>query len=153
MNDQDQECMREWARSNGKSVRQKTVRQETTKYKAGTLPLNMYKGKQPIGEKVQFETPSINGLNQNNKNSSEHLDENRMDLKDEYSEGSDSSDLGIDDNDGRENSLSFLRTTRSGRSITINRSLFKWNVRFHCPDDSYFLSSWFHKSFLVFHEG
>ena len=42
MNDEDQERMREWARNNEKSVRQRTVRQETTKYKAGTLPLNMY---------------------------------------------------------------------------------------------------------------
>ena len=50
MDDEDQERMREWARNNGKSVRQRTVRQETTKYKAGTLPLNMYERKQQIGE-------------------------------------------------------------------------------------------------------
>ena len=42
--------MREWARDNGKSVRQRTVRQGTTKYKAGTLPLNMYERTQPNGE-------------------------------------------------------------------------------------------------------
>ena len=34
--------MLEWAANNGKAVRQRTVRQETTKLKAGTLPLNMY---------------------------------------------------------------------------------------------------------------
>ena len=48
--------MREWARENGKSVRQRTVRQETKKYKAGTPPLNMYEREQPIGEKILFET-------------------------------------------------------------------------------------------------
>ena len=125
MNGQDQECMREWARNNGKSVRQRTVRQEITKYKAGTLPLNMYESKKPISEKIQFETASDNKLHENDENSSEHLDENRSDLIDEYSEGSDSSDLEIDGDDESENGLSFLRTTRSGRSITINRSLFQ----------------------------
>ena len=56
MDDEDQERMREWARNNGKSVRQRTVRQETTKYKAGTLPLNMYERKQPIGEKYSLQS-------------------------------------------------------------------------------------------------
>jgi hypothetical protein len=32
----------EWANTHGKCVRQRTVRQETTSYKCGTLPLNMY---------------------------------------------------------------------------------------------------------------
>ena len=35
--------MREWAVQHGKFVWQRTVRQETTKFKAGTLPLNMYR--------------------------------------------------------------------------------------------------------------
>ena len=64
MNDEDQEHMKEWARNNGKSVRQRTVQQETTKYKAGTLPLNMYEGNQPVGEKIQFEIPSAYDVNE-----------------------------------------------------------------------------------------
>lgn len=40
MDNEDQESMIEWA-CNRKSVCQRTVQQETTKYKAGTLPLNM----------------------------------------------------------------------------------------------------------------
>ena len=56
MNDEDQERMREWARNNEKSVRQSTVRQETTKYKAGTLPLTMYERKQPIMEKYSLQS-------------------------------------------------------------------------------------------------
>ena len=45
---------------------------------------------------------------------------------DKYSDGSDSSDSEMDIDDEIENDLTFLRTTRSGRSIciTINRSLF-----------------------------
>ena len=46
---------------------------------------------------------------------------------DEYSDGSDSCDSEMDIDDEIENDLTFLRTTRSGRSITINRSLFKSN--------------------------
>ena len=56
MSDVHQNVMREWARDNGKSVRQRTVRQETTKYKLGTLPLNMYQSEEQIGEKVSLMT-------------------------------------------------------------------------------------------------
>ena len=55
MSDVHQDVMREWARDNGKSVRQRTVRQETTKYKSGTLPLNMYQSEEQTGEKVKFD--------------------------------------------------------------------------------------------------
>ena len=40
--------MKEWAQEHGKPVRQRSARQETTKKKAGTLPLSMYKKPQPI---------------------------------------------------------------------------------------------------------
>lgn len=49
MDEKDQERMKEWAHNNKKSVRQRPVRQETTRYKAATL--NMYERKQTIGEK------------------------------------------------------------------------------------------------------
>ena len=42
LNDREREVMLELAANNGKAVRQRTVRQETTKFKAGTLPLNMF---------------------------------------------------------------------------------------------------------------
>ena len=41
MSPEDKELMRKWARDHGKCVRQRTARQETTKYKAGTIPLNV----------------------------------------------------------------------------------------------------------------
>ena len=43
---------------------------------------------------------------------------------DAYSDGSDSSDSEIDIDDEIENVLTFFKTTRSGGSITIDRSLF-----------------------------
>ena len=52
----DMETMRQCAREHGKCVRQRTVHQETTKYKAGTLPLNMYERSiEPSGAPVVFE--------------------------------------------------------------------------------------------------
>ena len=42
MSSADQDLMRNWSNTHDKCVRQRTVREETTKYKAGSLPLNMY---------------------------------------------------------------------------------------------------------------
>ena len=50
MSSADQGLMRNWANSHGKC----TVRQETTKYKAGTLPLNMYQTAVHRGERLEF---------------------------------------------------------------------------------------------------
>ncbi len=48
---EDIEKMKSWATDHGKCVKQRTIRQETTKYKCGTLPLNMYLQKQkPVSE-------------------------------------------------------------------------------------------------------
>ena len=45
--------MMDWAANNGKAVRQRRVRQETTMFKSGTLPLNMYRASNyPKGKKI-----------------------------------------------------------------------------------------------------
>ncbi|KAJ7337297.1 hypothetical protein OS493_010156 [Desmophyllum pertusum] len=54
MSSADQDLMRNWANSPGKCLRQCTVRQEITKYKAGTLPLNMYQTAVQRGERLEF---------------------------------------------------------------------------------------------------
>ena len=46
--------MIEWATTNGKAVRQRSVRQETTMFKAGALPLNMYRTSDYPKDKVSF---------------------------------------------------------------------------------------------------
>ena len=51
MSSADQDLMRNWA-NQGTCVRQRTVRQETTKYKAGTLPL--YQTAVHRGERLEF---------------------------------------------------------------------------------------------------
>ena len=54
LNNGEQVLTRGWAANYGKAVRQRTVRQETTMFKAGTLPLNMYATSVPQNEKVRF---------------------------------------------------------------------------------------------------
>ena len=44
-----------WAANNGKAIRQRTVRQETTKFKAGTLPRNLYATSAQSTEKMIIE--------------------------------------------------------------------------------------------------
>ena len=66
MSPEDKELMRKGVTDHGKCVRQRTVRQETTKYKAGTLPLNMYQTSdtlQSVGERIVW--PSEHGGDQN----------------------------------------------------------------------------------------
>ncbi|CAB3986822.1 Hypothetical predicted protein [Paramuricea clavata] len=100
MSDENQEYMREWARDNGKSVRQRTVRQETTKYKAGTLPLNMYETHNPVGQRIQFhQVDDLDGLA-----GFDEVDEcqNGQDGQDEYSDENGSSDTEESESSGEE---------------------------------------------------
>lgn len=99
--------MREWAQEHGKAVRQRTVRQCTTKHDAGTLPLNMYEKELPIGERVTFENASHDQDSEYDSGS----DEERESAEDQ---GEDSLDL---------NAINFLSRsvrTRSGRVISLS---------------------------------
>ena len=53
MSSADQDLMRNWANTHGKCVGQRTIRQETPKCKAGTLPLNMYQTVVHRGERLE----------------------------------------------------------------------------------------------------
>ena len=106
MSQADQTLMRDWAHEYGKAVRQRTVRQCTTKHDAGTLPLNMYEKELPIGERVTFE----NG-----------------DQDSEYDSGSDEEERESAENQGEDsldlNAINFLSRsirTRSGRVISLS---------------------------------
>ena len=89
MSPEDNGLMRKWARDPGKCFRQRTVRQETTKYKAGTLPLNMYQTTdtlQSAGERIVW--PSEHDEDQN-VNVQEKPTEVNMDQASEYDMESD----------------------------------------------------------------
>ena len=55
MSDEDQITMRQWAKDHGKTVRQRTARQNNTMHSAGTVPLHMYQKDIPVGEATEFE--------------------------------------------------------------------------------------------------
>ena len=59
LNWQEKDLMVEWAATNRKAVRQRNVRQETTMFKAGTLPLNMYRSSDYPKDKVSFDTDMV----------------------------------------------------------------------------------------------
>ena len=51
--------MREWATAHGSSVRQRTVRQETTMARVGTLPDFLYQKKIEVGERIDVSSNSV----------------------------------------------------------------------------------------------
>ena len=57
------EKMTTWAADNGKCVKQRTIRHETTNFKCGTIPLNMYLQKQkPVSELAKVNAPLVENL-------------------------------------------------------------------------------------------
>ena len=54
MHPNDQDLVRKWANDHGKCVRQRTVRQETSNFKTGTLPVNMCETAVHGGERLDF---------------------------------------------------------------------------------------------------
>lgn len=127
--------MLEWAANNGKAVRQRTVRQETTMFKAGTLPLNMYSTSEQPKEKITMEGTLRHvdaagdvgcPVESNRKRQDE---ENQKDTDDEqeseYDTESESEFPATVDSD-LEDEMTFLRavTTRSGRNVRVTSKFF-----------------------------
>ena len=108
--------MLEWAANYGKAIRQRTARQETTKFKAGTLPLNMYATSAQSTERIIIEH-----VEEDHHQESEHDEEQES----AYDAESESELLPTVDSD-QEEEMTFLRavTTRSGRTVRIASKLF-----------------------------
>ena len=64
--------MLEWAANNGKAIRQRIVCQETTKFKAETLPLNMYPTSAQTTEKIIID---LEHVEEDDHEESEHDEE------------------------------------------------------------------------------
>jgi hypothetical protein len=72
LNRDQQKEMADWARKYGSCVRQRSVRQETTMYKSGTLPINMYTTTElKDKERVVFSDDEINSLSEYDPDSSD----------------------------------------------------------------------------------
>ena len=114
--------MLEWAANSGKAVRQRTVRQETTKFKAGTLPLNMYATYAQSTEKIIIEhVDAVGNPEEEYPKESEHDEEQES----EYDTESES-ELPPTVNSDQEDNMTFLQavTTRSGLTVRIASKLF-----------------------------
>ena len=127
------QMMREWAVLHGKCVRQRTVRQETTKFKAGTLPLNMYrpslsdypKEKVNLFQNHMPDAPIIAHEEEEREEEEQEQEENGVTSnlqEDEYDTDSEHEHAVDDDNDDDDDdTLTFMRavTTRSGRAVRV----------------------------------
>ena len=116
--------MREWANAFGKTVRQRNVRQETCSYRAGTMPLYAYEKEHLPGDAVDlldhYESESDEVISQS---SSE--DEDVNDSTEEDDDGGVQNDAVEMEANIRKHPVAsqfnFLRNTRSGRHIHINK--------------------------------
>ena len=129
--------MIEWATNNGKAARQRSVRQETTMFKAGTLPLNMYRTSDYPKDELSFSHNTIEEETATSATtvttatpSTSHeaieddqvVEEAEVEEEEEYDTDSDA-EYPIADNDEEDSleDLVFLRavTTRSGRMVRV----------------------------------
>ena len=135
MHPNDQDLMRKWANDHGKCVRQRTVRQETTKFKAGTLPLNMYETPVHRGERLNFTQNEDDQLPRDDERedacSSEISEADQLSEYDE--ESSDDNDSVLEENGSQpqllNKELGFLFTaarTRSGRMVRTSNKAVLW---------------------------
>ncbi|KAJ7365457.1 hypothetical protein OS493_005565 [Desmophyllum pertusum] len=123
MSKNDQVAMRQWAQEHGKAVRQLTVRQNNTKHKSGTLPLNMYQKELPVGERILAESAPLDSSTDGIE--TDMVQPELHEQQSEYGSASDEEDHQTEEtasNDGNDeiqatpvNFLSKTIRTRSGR--------------------------------------
>ncbi|KAJ7363185.1 hypothetical protein OS493_011465 [Desmophyllum pertusum] len=146
LNDRERDVMLEWASNNGKAVRQRAVRQETTMFKAGTLPLNMYATSVQPKDKLRLERRPVEcptetadaiecpaeSTNDGNEKQSDDPSQdkegaNDSEVEDQCSEYDTESDSepAIADSDN-EDEMTFLRAvmTRSGITVRVTSKFF-----------------------------
>ena len=135
MSSADQDLMRNWANTHGKCVRQRTVRQETTKYKAGTLPLNMYQTATHQGERLEFEEQPGLSEDEGREGASTSRDPggDQQSEYDDDSSDSDSDDFVVEEDGAvhhtQNSELGFLfeaPRTRSGRIVKTSNKALLW---------------------------
>jgi len=115
--------------TNGTAVRQRSVRQETTKFKAGTLPLNMHRSSYTPAKKVVFRArPSPYDVESTAFDIQPH--DQQYDGTSNVSEDSEqvqeyNTDSDVSEHLSNDDVLIFLRgiQTSSGRMVRVVRSL------------------------------
>ena len=136
MGKRDEALTRRWATEHGKVVRQRTVRQETTMYKAGTLPLSLYRQEMPKAQPLH-QRNEVNPDDTVPPPRPHHHPAEETNVSDQSEYDSDSEDGGevqsagdSSDSDGETAEQACEHawrtrclTTRSGRLVAANRRL------------------------------
>ena len=113
MNAKNKETMRQWASVNGKAVRQRTVRQETTMAKAGTLTESCYHQQlKPENIECNSDDPG----NNENENLAYDTDNSLEGCLENFDE-----EVKI----SKETTFFAGRTSRFGRAVRFNSQFFK----------------------------
>ena len=126
INKEAEELLIEWASNYTRAERQRTVRQETTMSKMGTLPFYLYKKdicKEAFERGIYTDPQSSNSSNENEiDNYSDNCVENE-DIEEEYD--TDSEEEYITENSIDDTAFFIIgRSTRYGRQIKVNNRIF-----------------------------
>ncbi len=123
LDSKQEQLMRDWAMQHGKCVRQRTVRQETTKFKSGNLPLNMYRSSQtafPREKIVLAQVDPVQEIESEDGREDHDVHKPQDVQQNEYDTDSDT-ETQVPNRDDIDDDLIFMMgiTTRSGRAVQI----------------------------------
>ena len=110
---QEIEQLRGWAEQHGKSVKQRSVRQDNGKFRSGTLPLNMYDKSLPVNQPFQFPPverlePVANELDEENDDEESEVED--IDIEEDHDDSDALLEYDSDDSDLDLESLSIQNT-------------------------------------------
>ena len=116
---QELEQLRRWAEQHGKSVKQRSVRQDNCKFRSGTLPLNMYDKSLPVNQPFQFPPverlePVANELDEENDDEESEVED--IDIEEDHDDSDELLEYDSDDSDLDLESLSIQNTQSESES-------------------------------------
>ena len=118
----EEALMRSWAKKHGKSVRQRNVRQDNTKDRAGTLPLNLYESETILNPlNLQLVTTGVQPdiiESLDNEVREEHITEQPEPI-DTYSD----TDSGDENEHADQTVISIMQPTRRGRTRRLTQRM------------------------------
>ena len=124
----EEALMRSWAKKHGKSVRQRNVRQDNTRNRAGTLPLNLYESDHetilnPLN--LQLVTTGVQPdiiESLDNEVREEHTTEQPEPI-DTYSESDSDTDSGDENEHADQTVISVMQPTRLGSTRRLTQKM------------------------------
>ena len=122
----EEALMRPWAKRDGKSVRQRNVRQDNTKDRAGTLPWNLYESETILNPmNLQLVTTGVQPdiiESLDNEVREEHTTEQPEPI-DTYSESDSDTNSGDENEHADQTVISVMQPTRLGRTRRLTQRM------------------------------